>query len=157
MATEFFNQIYDSPTNALLSSVTSVHFLGSSGRFLAVARERSSSLEPCFPMNGCVSPLLPHQLFSHAIVKCYMAFPFWNPHWSAHCSSAPLGGQTTFTPATQEYQLELLGNSCTSLPTWLGAAVQNSKHDIVLTRRRHNRRLQPGQHHGLLGCCFVRQ
>ena len=69
----------------------------------------------------------------------------------------PSEDKLVFTPAAQEYQLEPLGNSRTPLPTWFGDTVRNSKRDMVLTRRRHNHRLQPGWHRGLLGCCFVWQ
>ena len=114
---------------------------------------------PCFS-NQCVLPFHIH-FHSHAIAKYYGDTSVLKPP-SAKSSlkRSPLGGQTGFTPAAQEYQLEPAGNSRTSLSTWfsdpiphLFDTVRNSRRDTVLAR--HNHRLQTGRRRGLLGCCFA--
>lgn len=141
-----FVPIYDSTTNALLQvlvasecgRVTSVHFLGSSGRFLAVAGERDLVLWDLVSHTS-MYPLSSMLILHLCGCKSTMALPFWSPYWPTRRS--PFRGQIGVTPIAQERQLGPTGDSCTPLPTWFGRpipymfyTVRDSKRDVVLAR-----------------------
>lgn len=116
-----FVLIYDSATNVLLqvmtasecSRVSSVHFLGSSGRFLAVAGEKDLVLWDLVSQTS--TPSGPSVFLFYSRSYSSMALSLRKSHWSS-CHS-PLGGQIGITSASQEQQLERSGDPRTSFST----------------------------------------